>query len=79
MKGKRGQPLTDHARVMHPDRKFGIHDFKMEITGQYNRVLPRIVKEEVKAKVNILNSKTNFHQARIVRLVSQDQASNLLD
>ena len=45
---KRGQPLADYARVKHPDHKLGIHDFKMEITGQYNRVFPRIVKEGVK-------------------------------
>ena len=83
--------MADHARVTHPDQDLNIQDFRMEVTGQFNRVLPRIVNEGIEieqllrqrkadpAKVEVLNTKTNFHQARIIRLVPQDQTSNLLE
>ena len=87
---RKGQPLSDHSRAAHPDLKMKTTDFKMKVTSSHNRALPRIVTEglqvgkllhkiqENPTKVNILNSKINFHQVKCIRLVPQDQVTNLL-
>ena len=90
-KMNKGQPLSDHARTKHPGADMKIGYFSMEVTGSYNRALPRIVSEGLNidrllqqkqvnpAKVEIMNSKTNFHQARVIRLVPQDHINILLN
>ena len=82
---KRGQPLSDHARSCHPGGNLGIEDFEMRVTGRYTRALPRLISEGIQidellhnkqldpTRVEVLNSKQNFHQARTVRVVAMDQ------
>ena len=82
---KRDQPLADHALTVHPGSKMNIGYVKMRVTGMYDRALPRLIseghqidkllskKESNPSKVTILNSKSNFHQAKNIKILAAKQ------
>ena len=77
--------MSDHARLAHPGMDMDIKDFSMEITAQYRSALPRLISEGIQVermvrrqklepgKVEVLNSKLNFNQARPVRTIIADR------
>ena len=81
----KGQPLADHARLSHPGKDLGITNFSMQITAQYKSALPRLISEGIQVermvqrqkiepgKVEVLNSKLNFNQARPMRTIITDR------
>ena len=84
IKKTRGQPLADHARLSHPGVDLEARDFLMQVTGQYRGALLRLILEGIQdermvkrqkkdsSKVDVLNSKIYFNQARPIRLVTSD-------
>ena len=89
-RGLKGQPLADHSRSSHQGAPLTTRDFKMELSTSHTKILPSLVSEGLqvaelldKSKENpgqctVLNSKTNFHQARLIKMVPQDQMTSSL-
>ena len=82
----RGQPLSDHARNSHPGDDLTMEDLSMKVSGQYRGALSRLVSEGIQierilqkrkiepSRVEVLNSKLNFNQARPIRMRVTDRA-----
>ena len=82
---KNWQPLADHALEAHSNLKMTRKDFRMEITGIFDKLLPRLIaeghqldsliskREEFPGTVTVLNSKENYHQAKNIKLVAIKQ------
>ena len=77
---RKGKPLSDHKRDFHPEGNHGINDYKMEVTGIFDKPLRRLVAEGVKldklvekreegrnSTVIIMNSISNYHQTKRVK------------
>ena len=77
--------MSDHARTSHQGQLMTRDDFTMEMTGRYQRALPRLLSEGIQVErlvqrkkleptlTEVLDSKLNLHQARPVRLKTTDQ------
>ena len=77
---KKGQPLPDHRKTFHSSRNPTMDDFEVKVMGKFFSNLPRLVAEghmidavidkraQNPSKVNLMNSKTNFHQAKQIKV-----------
>ena len=76
---QQGTPLSDHVEDCHKDSNISINDFTMKIMPKNSKPINRLISEgifiqqavELKstgAKINILNSKSDFHQPGLTNL-----------